>query len=257
MATAKHSSTGRARAIGSASIAFGLVAIPVSVYSTSEPSHEVHFHLVHAGCGERVKQFYECPTHGKVERDDLAKGYQVGRGAKADMIELSQDELDALDAVANNEIAIAEFVPATAVDPIYVDRTYYLGPGRGGDRAYRLLRDALVDAELVGIARYAARGKSYVVMLRPFEDGLAMHQLRYPDEVKPWSAIELPKLPTPTASELALAKQVVHHLRRRRSIRATTPTRSRRASRSCSRTRRRRARRSSRPRPRRSTSCPI
>src|SRR5512146_657290 len=93
---AKHPSGG-ARAIDTASIVFGLVSIPVRVFSTSEPSHEIHFHLVQAGCGERLKQQYTCPTHGKVDRSEMAKGYQVNR---ATIIELSQDELDALDAVA-------------------------------------------------------------------------------------------------------------------------------------------------------------
>lgn len=202
-----------ARAIGSASISFGLVAIPVEVYSTTESSHEVHFHRIHKGCGERVKQVHECPTHGVVARDDLTRGYQVGRGAHATMVELSADEVDALDAVADNTIAITEFVPASAIDPIYVDRTYYLGPGKGAAHAYRLLRDALEDAELVGVARYAARGKAYVVTLRPYETGLAMHQLRYPEDVKDWSTVDLPSLPAPAASELALAKQVIAHLR--------------------------------------------
>ena len=197
------------RAIDTASIVFGLVSIPVRVFSTSEPSHEVHFHLIHAGCGERVKQFYKCPKHGELERSDLAKGYQVGRG---EMIELAQSELDALDAVATDEIALAEFVPAGAVDPIFVERTYYLGPDKGGDRPYRLLRDALHATGLVGIASYAARGKAYIVMVRPFETGLAMHQLRYPDEIKPWDAIELDDLPKPKPAELELARHLVAQL---------------------------------------------
>src|SRR5262245_56333808 len=129
-----------ARSIATASISFGLVSIPVRVISTSEPSHEVHFHLIHAGCGRRVKQHYVCPEHGPVERDQLAKGYEVRKG---EMFELAQAELDALDAVADDAIALAEFVPATAVDPIFVERTYFLAPGKGGTRPYRLLRDAL------------------------------------------------------------------------------------------------------------------
>jgi DNA end-binding protein Ku len=201
-----------AHAIDTASIVFGLVSIPVRIFSTSEPSHEIHFHMIHAGCGERVKQQYVCPKHGPVERDEIAKGYEISKGT---VLELSQDELDALDAVASDEIALAEFVPAAAVDPIYVERTYYLGPAKGGDRPYRLLRDALRSAELVGIASYAARGKSYVVMVRPFETGLAMHQLRYPDEIKPWQDIGVGELGKPTAAELALAGKLVAQLEHR------------------------------------------
>ena len=205
----RTTSGARARAIDTASIVFGLVAIPVRVFSSAEPSHEVHFHLVHAGCGRRVKQEYRCPLHGPVSRDELAKGYEPSRGTT---IELAQSELDALDAVANDEIALAEFVPAAAVDPIYIERTYYLAPGKGGERAYRLLHDALLAAKLVGIADYAARGNAYVVMVRPYQTGLAMHQLRYADEVKPWDAIDLPDLPKPKAAELELARTLVHQL---------------------------------------------
>jgi DNA end-binding protein Ku len=198
-----------ARTLATASISFGLVSIPVGVISTSEPSHEVHFHLIHAGCGRRVKQQYECPEHGRVERSDLAKGYEVRKG---EMFELAQSELDALEAVGDGSIALAEFVPAEAVDAIYVERTYYLTPGKGGARPYRLLHDTLHRSKLVGIARYAARGKAYVVMVRPFENGLAMHQLRYADEVKPWSAANVDDLPAPTSAELALAHKLVAQL---------------------------------------------
>ena len=200
-----------ARSIDTATIAFGLVSIPVKIYSTNEPSHEIHFHLIHEGCGERLKQFYECPKHGKVERADMSKGYELTKG---NFVELSKEELKHLEAVSSDEIEMREFVPITAIDPILIDATYYLGPGKGGDRAYRLLHDAMVKQELAGIAAYSARGKQYVVMVRPFEDGLAMHQLRYRDEVKPWSEVPLGNLPKPPASELALATKVIGQLQR-------------------------------------------
>ena len=199
-----------ARSIDTATLTFGLVAIPVKIYATSERSHEVHFHLVHEGCGERLHQQYVCPTHGAVERDAIIKGYEITRG---NFIELSRDELEALEAVASDEISIQEFVPATEVDPLMMQHSYYLGPGKGGDRAYSLFREALVDAELVAIAGYAARGKQYIVELRPYETGLAMHQLRYPDEIKPWSEIPAPPRTRPAAAELALARKVIEHLR--------------------------------------------
>jgi len=200
-----------ARSIDTATIAFGLVSIPVKVYSTNEPSHEIHFHYIHAGCGERLKQQYVCPKHGEVERADFAKGFELTKG---NWVELSKEELKNLEAVASDEIAIREFVPLAAVDPLMIDASYYLGPGKGGDRAYRLMRDALEDAGLAGIAAYAARGKEYVVMVRPFEDGLVMHQLRYPDEIKAWSEVPLSKLPKPSSSELALAGKIIDQLTR-------------------------------------------
>ncbi len=198
-----------ARSISSATIAFGLVSIPIKIYSTNEPSHEIHFHLIHEGCGERLKQQYQCPTHGDVTRDEMIKGFELTKG---NFVELSKEELKNLEAVSSGEVAIREFVPVSAVDPLMVDTSYYLGPGKGGDRAYRLLRDALEEANLAGIASYAARGKEYVVMVRPFEDGLVMHQLRYPDEIKQWNEVPIEKLPKPTAQELGLAQKIISQL---------------------------------------------
>lgn len=198
-----------ARSIDTATISFGLVSIPVKIYSTAEPSQEIHFHLVHAGCGERLKQQYVCPKHGKVERSDMIKGFEITKG---NVVELEKEELEALEAVSTDEIAVAEFVPASAVDPLFIETSYYLGPNKGGDRAYRLFRDAIEDSELVSIASFSARGKQYTVMLRPFEDGLVMHQLRYPDEIKPWSEVPVGKLPKAAPAELALARRVIDQL---------------------------------------------
>jgi DNA end-binding protein Ku len=199
-----------ARAIDTARISFGLVTIPVKIYSTALPSKELHFHLVHEECGMRLKQQYVCPKHGPVERADMVKGFELAKGR---VVELTKEELKALEAVASDDIALVEFVPIAAVDPLYVDASYYLAPDKGGERAYRLFRDALEHAGIAGIATYAARGKQYVVMMRPFEDGLVMHSLRYPDEVKPWSEVPMDKLPTPPRAELALAGQVIDSLR--------------------------------------------
>lgn len=199
-----------ARSIDTATLAFGLVSIPVKIYSTGEPSHELHFNLVHEGCGERLHQRYVCAEHGKVERDEIIKGFELTKG---NFVELTKDELKALEAVASDEIAIDEFVPATAVDPLFIERSYYLGPGKGGDRAYQLFRDAIEQSELVAIATYAARGKQYIVELRPYETGLVMHQLRYEDEVKPWSEIPTAKHTKAAPAELALAGQFIDSLR--------------------------------------------
>ncbi len=199
-----------ARSIDTARISFGLVTIPVKIYSTARPSEELHFHLVHEGCGKRLKQQYVCPQHGPVDRAEMVKGYEVSKGR---VVELTKEELEALEAATSDDIALGEFVPIAAVDPIYVDASYYVAPDKGGERAFRLFRDALEQAGIAGIATYAARGKQYTVMLRPFEDGLVMHSLRYPDEVKPWSEVPHEKLPKPPRAELALAGQVIDSLR--------------------------------------------
>jgi len=198
-----------ARAIDTATISFGLVSIPVKIYSSNEPSKEIHFHLLHAGCGQRLQQRYVCPEHGEVDRSEMIKGYEYARGH---YVELSKEELKALEEVASEAIALREFVPIHAVDPIYVDATYYLGPAKGGEHAYKLLATALDKTGLAGVASYAARGKAYIVLLRPFEDGLAMHQLRYPDEIKPWDEVPLPELARAKGAELELAEKLIQQV---------------------------------------------
>ena len=196
-------------ALDSATISFGLVAIPIKVYTTNEPSKDVHFHMIHAGCGERLSQRYVCPEHGEVERADIGKGFELAKGTN---LELSKDELKALAAVSTDEILLTEFVPASAVDPIYIDRSYYLGTDKGGERGYRLLREAMVRSEVVGIASYSVRGKQYVVMVRPFEDGLIMHQLRYPDEIKAWDEVPVKAVAKVDAAEIDLATRIVEQI---------------------------------------------
>jgi DNA end-binding protein Ku len=198
------------RALDKVTIGFGLVSIPTKIYSTNAPSEAISFHLLHAECGTRIKQQLWCPRHEQVvTRDEIVKGYEYARGR---FVELTDDELDALEAAASNTIAIQEFVPIAAVDPIYVERSYYLGPDQGGERAYALLARAMIAAELGAIASYAARGKSYVVLVRPFEDGLIMHQLRYPDEIKPWDEVPIPARPHLKTTELELARQVIQQI---------------------------------------------
>jgi DNA end-binding protein Ku len=199
-----------ARSIGTATISFGLVSIPTKLYTTNEAAGDIHFHMLHDADGARLKQQYICTQCNEiVDREHTAKGYEH---AKGQYVVFSSEELKALDAVATQAIAIEEFVPASAVDPLWVDKSYYLGPDKGGERAYRLIHDAMLDTGLVGIASYAARGKQYIVALRPFHNGLIMHQLRYTEEVKPWAEVPLPDLPEIRPAELGLAKQIIQQI---------------------------------------------
>ena len=192
-----------ARSISTATISFGLVSIPTKLYTTNEAAGDIHFNMLHDTDGARLKQQYICTQCNEiVDRDHTVKGYEH---AKGQYVVFSNEELKALDAVATGAIAIEEFVPAVAVDPVWVDKSYYLGPDKGGERAYRLLHDAMLDTGLVGVASYSARGKSYIVALRPFQNGLIMHQLRYAEEVKPWTEVPLPDLPELKPAELGLA----------------------------------------------------
>jgi DNA end-binding protein Ku len=199
-----------ARSIGTATISFGLVSIPAKLYTTNETASDIHFNMLHDADGARLKQQYICTQCNElVDRDHTVKGYEH---AKGQYVVFSADELKALDAVATQAIAIEEFVPATAVDPVWVDKSYYLGPDKGGERAYKLIHDAMIETGLVGIASYSARGKQYIVALRPFKDGLIMHQLRYAEEVKPWAEVPLPDLPELKPAELGLAKQIIQQI---------------------------------------------
>lgn len=199
-----------ARAIGTATISFGLVSIPTKLFTTNESSGDIHFNMLHDADGARLKQQYVCTKCNEiVDREHTVKGYEH---AKGQYVVLSADELKALDAVATQTIALEEFVPASAVDPLYVEKSYYLGPDKGGERAYRLLHDAMLETGLVGIASYSARGKQYIVCLRPFEDGLIVHQLRYAQEVKPWAEVPVGDLPELKPAELQLAKQIIQQI---------------------------------------------
>jgi DNA end-binding protein Ku len=199
-----------ARSIGTATISFGLVSIPTKLYTTNESSGDIHFNMLHEADGARLKQQYICTKCNEVvDREHTVKGYEH---AKGQYVVFTPEELKALDAVATQTIALEEFVPASAVDPLYVEKSYYLGPDKGGERAYKLIRDAMLETGLVGIASYSARGKQYVVSLRPFHEGLILHQLRYAQEVKPWSEVPLPALPELKPAEIGLAKQIIQQI---------------------------------------------
>ncbi len=195
-----------ARPIASATISFGLVSVPVKLYSAGEAGRRISFNLLHDKCGTRLKQQYVCPKDGdKVSRDEMVKGYEF---AKDQYVRFTGEELKAIEEQATQSMNITEFVPAEQVDRIYLDRAYYLGPDKGGDRAYRLLSAALRKTGRVAIAKYAARGKQYLVMLRPKDDGLIMEQLLYPQEIKPFSEVPLGEADV-KPQELELAVQLI------------------------------------------------
>ena len=194
------------RPIASANISFGLVSVPVSLYSASESSATVSFNKLHKKCGTRLKQQYICPKEDVVvEKDDIAKGYEFSKGQ---YVTFSPEEIKALDEKATNSIDITEFVPLSAVDRIYLDKIYYLGPDKGGDRAYRLLGEALKTTGRAALGQYSARGKQYLVLVRPLDGVLVMEQLHYQPELRPAAEVPHPDTPVKEA-ELALAKQLI------------------------------------------------
>jgi DNA end-binding protein Ku len=186
-----------------------LVSIPVRLY-TAASSANVSFNQLHGVCGSRIRQQIFCPTCNRtVERNELVRGYEF---SKDQYVQVKDEELKALEGEASTIIDIGEFVPLADVDPIYFEKSYYLGPDKGGERAYKLLADAMIDTGLVGLASYSARGKQYIVLLRPFKQGLIMHQLRYAQEVKQWGEVPIPDLPEIKPAELGLAKQIIQQI---------------------------------------------
>jgi len=200
-----------ARAIAGATVSFGLVSIPVKLFAATQASAGVSFNLLHKKCNTRLKQQYICPTDNEiVHRDDMVKGYEF---AKDQYVTFTPDELKSLEEKATGSIDIAEFVPLAAIDPVYFDRPYYLGPEKGGDKAYLLLAEAMRETGRAALARYAARGKQYLVMLRPTADGraLVLQQLLYADEVRPIADVPLPDGEV-REPELKLAKQLIDQI---------------------------------------------
>jgi DNA end-binding protein Ku len=196
-----------ARAIAAANVSFGLVSIPVKLFSAANTSSGISFNLLHAKCGSRVKQQYICPQEDNVivPREEMRKGYEF---AKDQYVLFTDEELKNLEEESTQTIEVTEFVPVKAVDPIYFDKPYYLGPDKGGSKAYWLLAEAMKTTGRVALAKYAARGKQYLVMLRPVEGGLVMQQLLYADEVRSISEVGVEPENVKDA-ELKLAKMLV------------------------------------------------
>jgi DNA end-binding protein Ku len=195
-----------ARAIASGTVAFGLVSIPVKLFPSASPSDGLRFNNLHRECGSRVKNRLFCPKHEReVGRDELVKGYEF---AKGQYVAFEEDELKAVQEHTSGGIDITEFVPIDQVDPIYYAKGYYLAPDGGASRAYHLLAEALRRTGLVAVAKYAARGKQYLVLLRPVPKGLVMQQLHYPQEVRPIAEVGIDDADV-KEGELQLAVELV------------------------------------------------
>ncbi|HXJ32487.1 MAG TPA: Ku protein [Candidatus Eisenbacteria bacterium] len=198
-----------ARSVGSGTVSFGLVSIPVRFYVATH-SESPSFNMLHQACGSRIKQQVYCPRDERVvERSELIRGYEV---AKDQYVTFTDEELRALEAAASPSIDIEEFVPLEAVDPIYFETSHYLGPDKGGDKAYHLLADAMRETGVVAVAQHVSRGKERLVLIRPIAEGLAIHTLYYADEVRPFGEIGLGEPGQRRAGEMDLAKQLVGQL---------------------------------------------
>src|SRR6185295_3411709 len=198
-----------ARSIGTGTVSFGMVSIPIRMYAAGESASAVSFNLLHAKCKSRLKQQYVCPTDNEiVPRDQMVKGYEF---TKDQYVSFTDDEIKSMGQEAQKAIEITEFVPVSQVDPIYFDGAYYLGPDKGGEKAFRLLNEDMKKTGRVALAKWAARGKQYLVLIRPVQNGIVMQQLLYADEVRPISEVPIgdAELKEP---ELKLATQLIEQI---------------------------------------------
>jgi DNA end-binding protein Ku len=202
-----------ARSIWNGTITFGLVAVPIKVHSAVEDTG-IRFHQVHAKDGARVKQVRICSKDGKeVPYKQVAKGYEVRAG---EYVMLDQEEIDAAAGEHSKVIVLDEFVGAGEIDPVYYDRSYYLGAGKDGQDAYRLLHDALERSERVGIGRWVFHNREYLAAVRPLERVLALHTIRFQAELIDADSLDIPTPSRkPNRRELEMAGKLVDSLHAR------------------------------------------
>jgi DNA end-binding protein Ku len=203
----------QARSIASLTISFGLVAIPVKLYSATVASERIAFNLLRQKDGSRVKQQYVAVNDGKlVERSEMVKGYEF---SKDQYVQFTPDELKALEDTTTHSIDISQFVPLESVDPVYFAGTYYLAPDKGGAKPYSLLATALRKSTQCAIGRWISRGKEHIIVIRPIGDGLAMHQLHFQAEIRSMKDLGIEAAPV-SDPELKLAQQLIDHLAAKR-----------------------------------------
>jgi DNA end-binding protein Ku len=197
------------RAIASGVISFGLVSIPVKLY-TSASSEQVRFNMLDSRHGVRVKQQYYSPADNKVlDKSDIIKGYEYARDQ---FVTFTEEELKALEADRSNHIEIVEFVPIGTFDFVQIEKTYYLGADKGGDKAYRLLSSAMKQKDRVAVGRWGARGKEQLVLVRPYKEGLILHQLYYSNEVRSFEEADDTAKVSLSDKELDLAERLIDQL---------------------------------------------
>jgi DNA end-binding protein Ku len=198
-----------ARATSSGTISFGLVSIPIKVY-TANRSKSVSFNMLHAADKSRLKQQYVCATCGEiVESADRIRGYEY---AKDQYVVMSDEELKALERKSDRTIEIEEFIPIERVDPLYFEKSQLLGPDKGGAKAYRLLNEAMTVMGRIALGRHHIRGREQLVLVRPMGRGLVLHGLYYADEVASFDDVEFGDEVEIKRGELDLAQQLIEQL---------------------------------------------
>jgi DNA end-binding protein Ku len=197
------------RPVASLSISFGLVAIPVKLYSAVLTSERLAFHLLRKSDGSRIKEQFVAVNDGKqVARSDMVKGYEFAKGKH---VMFTPEELKALEDATSPTLEIVQFVPLESVDPIYFMATYYLLPDKGGAKPYALLSTALNEEKRCAVGKWTSRGKEHIIIIRPQGKGLALHQLHFNAEIRDLKALGYEPA-TVTPAEVKLARQLIEHL---------------------------------------------
>lgn len=200
-----------ARSIGSGTISFGLVSIPFKLF-TATSAKSVSFNMLHKSCGSRLKQQLICPVDNVVvERSDTVRGFEH---TKDQYVTFTDEELKGMEAARTGALELQEFVPAETVDYLFIEKTYFLGPDKGGDRAYRLLSEALSRSGKLAVGRFAQRGKDNLVIIRPYKKGLILHECYYADEVRSFDDVETGATFDFKDIELELADKLIEQLER-------------------------------------------
>jgi DNA end-binding protein Ku len=197
-----------ARSIASLTLSFGLVSVPVRLYSATESSSTVKFNML-APDGSRLKQQYVSEKDQKVvPRAEMVKGYEF---EKDKFVLFTADELKTLEEDSSHAIEIVAFIPQDAIDPLFYDKAYLLAPDKRGGKPYALLTDAMRESGRCALAKWNWKSKQYVVQVRPVEDGLVLQQLLYADEVRSLKELGIEKVDV-TKAELGLALQLIDQI---------------------------------------------
>ncbi len=197
------------RATSSGTISFGLVSIPVKVYSGTS-SKSISFNMLHATDKARLRRQMVCSTCGEtVPNSETVRGYEYARDQ---YVIMTREEIKALEQHSDQSIEIEEFLPIEKIDPVYFDRATLLGPDTGGNKPYRLLREAMFESGKVAVGRFSTRGKQQLVLIRPTPLGLMMQTLFYADEVRGFDEVEMGDALELRDSELELAQQLIKQL---------------------------------------------
>ncbi|HVN27479.1 MAG TPA: Ku protein [Candidatus Binataceae bacterium] len=198
-----------ARPIAAGSISFGLVSIPVKLYTATRPK-SVSFNLLHAKDKSRIQQKIYCPADDAIiDRSELVRGYQIEKGV---YVTFTDEELEKLEAHEDHAVAISEFVPLEQVDPVYFENSYHLGCSPESARAYKLLATAMTESKRVALAHFTMRNKEHLVIIRPYEGGLMLHTMYYADEVVAEADVDRGQNAKTSDKELELAQRLIDDL---------------------------------------------